>query len=103
MSRPKRIKAGTGYRGAGGLIYVAECNGLYKVGYSAKVTERMRSLQTANAHTVTLVGTIEGSLSDEAQWHWLLAKSRVRGEWFRLTPDEVALILGMDDVSGLTE
>lgn len=93
----RRIKAASTYPGAGSMVYVVHCDGLYKIGVSSNVSERVRSLQTASPHLVTLIGTIEGDRSIEALWHYQFREKHVRGEWFRLTPEDVRYVLASDD------
>ena len=58
-----------------------------KIGKANKPTKRLRTLQTGNPYTLTLLGTIECEDSEEAntlerQIHARLSKDRRRGEWF---------------------
>jgi hypothetical protein len=90
---------------AEGFIYVMECAGYYKIGWSANSPHRrQRSLQIGNPLPVTLVGAIEGSQMNEADWHEAFRDKRVRGEWFALTEEDVAHVLhesiGIDKLPG---
>jgi hypothetical protein len=78
---------------AEGFIYVMECGGYYKVGWSAVPRIRLSCIQTGNPFPVTLVGVTEGSQLNEAEWHEALKGKRVRGEWFALTDEDVSHIL----------
>jgi len=79
------------------LVYVAECQGLYKIGYSIRPTSRIASLQTATPFPVTLLGTIEGGKEVESWWHHHFKAKRVRGEWFALDAADLALLLASDE------
>lgn len=66
---------------------------MVKIGYADVVSNRLRTLQCASPHTLTLIGSISGGYDVEAAWHKCHRADRVRGEWFkasrRLT-DEIA-------------
>lgn len=77
-----------------GYIYVIECEGLYKIGW-ARSSPRLRrkTLQIGSPFELTLIGVIPGERIDEAEWHRVFAHKRVRGEWFKLTPEDISYIL----------
>jgi hypothetical protein len=90
---------------AEGFIYVMECAGYYKIGWTAaSPRQRMVGIQVGNPLPVTLVGVIEGSQAAEAEWHAAFKDKWVRGEWFALTDTDVAHILhesiGIDQLPG---
>lgn len=67
-----------------GFIYViASSNGLYKIGYTNDPPRRLTMLRTSTADTLTLLGTVHGTLEQEAQLHNLLRGARVAREWFK--------------------
>jgi hypothetical protein len=61
--------------------------GALKVGWSESPEDRLRTLQTASPDRLTLLGSVEGDLADEATMHEALAEYRLEGEWFRATQD----------------
>lgn len=80
-----------------GFIYIARCGEHYKIGYTQQnVAKRISALQTGNPATITLVGSIIGTIFDEARWHDYFAPKRIRGEWFKLDEDDVKCILEPD-------
>lgn len=87
-----------------GFIYVMECAGFYKIGWSKVPRIRRSHLQTANPLPVTLVGVVEGSMENEAEWHEFFTDKRVQGEWFALTQEDVSHVLhdsfGIDQLPG---
>lgn len=90
---------------AEGFIYVMECAGYYKVGWTAtSPRRRLLGVQVGSPLPVTLVGVIEGSQTMEAEWHQAFRDKRVRGEWFALDENDVAHILhesiGIDRLPG---
>lgn len=63
-----------------------------KIGRSISPASRFASLRTASPDELVLIGTIDNDI--EAELHHKFAKSRVGGEWFELTPDLKAWIVG---------
>lgn len=77
-----------------GYVYVVECGGYYKIGYSAySPRKRILTMQTGNPLPIRFIGAIPGSMINEAEWHEVFAAKRVRGEWFDLTSTDIAYIL----------
>ena len=73
-----------------GWVYLiaAHGTGKIKIGYSAKTPDgRLRTLQTANPHELRLLMLIRGSRRDEPRYHQMFDHIRVRGEWFKDTPE----------------
>lgn len=58
-----------------------------KIGYAADPMRRLRQLQTANSNKLRLVAAVPGSLADEHRVRVRFVRFRVRGEWFRDTPE----------------
>lgn len=60
---------------------------LVKIGYTySDPSRRLSDLQTGQADPLRLMGLADGDEVTERNWHARFASSRVRGEWFRLTP-----------------
>lgn len=77
-----------------GVIYIAKCQEFYKIGHTTGDAEhRLSALQTGNPFRVELIGTIPGTVSQERNLHGRFAHKRERGEWFRLTQEDVDSIL----------
>lgn len=72
-----------------GLVYFVEAGigGPVKIGWTQDVERRMAELQTANAHRLSLLGTIPGTLEDEAAVHARFSHLRMEAEWFRNSPE----------------
>ena len=88
-----------------GFIYVMECAGYYKIGWTASSPrKRLLGVQVGSPLQVELVGVVEGSQANEAEWHQVFRDKRVRGEWFALTDEDVSCILheslGIDTLPG---
>lgn len=65
-----------------------------KIGISGDPMGRLASLQTGHAGRLRLVGTMPGTRHDEKRLHQRFAGVRLRGEWFRRTPEIAALATG---------
>jgi hypothetical protein len=74
-----------------GFVYFVQevGSGRVKIGWSERPDERIREMQTANSHTLHLVGLFSGTSRDETDVHRSLASSRVQGhrEWFYTTTE----------------
>lgn len=77
------------------MIYFARLIGtnLVKIGYAKhNVVGRLKTLQTGSPGELELLGSSDGDLRREQLLHHRFAASRVRGEWFDMTPDLAAEI-----------
>jgi hypothetical protein len=75
-----------------GYIYLlGPSNGLYKIGRTIDVEQRLKSIQTYFPHKLNLVCCHETSdmYNAEGFAHALFEDKRVRGEWFELSPNDV--------------
>ena len=78
-------------------VYLIRCSDLpyYKIGLTTNLLERLEALQTANPLPLTIVCTcgfssFGAARRAECDCHRTLAKERMHGEWFQLTPEQVA-------------
>jgi hypothetical protein len=78
-----------------GFVYVIEAvgTGLYKIGFSSSPKRRSAGIETQSPVPTRLVGVIAGTRTHEAEWHYCFRDKRERGEWFRLTEEDVEHIL----------
>ena len=67
-------------------------NKTIKIGISVDPIARLKSLQNGNAHRLALLGAVRGDLKDERALHRRFKVSRLKGEWFRETPELLAAI-----------
>ncbi len=75
------------------VYFIADEYGNVKIGYAVCVGYRLSCLQTGNASELTLLAEIPGGGPPlERELHERFAEHRVRGEWFRLTPEIVEYI-----------
>ena len=63
------------------LYFVGNQNAI-KIGFSSQVERRLRAFAIGNPGKIELLGSVRGSLEDEAALHEHLAQYRVCGEWF---------------------
>jgi hypothetical protein len=72
-----------------GLVYFVQSgsDGPIKIGWSRDVSRRVAELQTANAHVLVLLGTVAGTMEDEAAFHARFAHLRMEAEWFCNSPE----------------
>lgn len=75
-------------------VYVAKSGDFFKIGRSGNIPRRLRVLQTAAPHPVTLVASWTGinGVRVERELHARFADRRVTGEWFALMPDDLIWI-----------
>lgn len=79
-------------------VYLIESAGLVKIGRAGNPQRRLRQLAAINASPVELLHQIA---TDNASWlesylHALYAALRVRGEWFKLSEDDLARLKGVE-------
>lgn len=70
----------------------AGADGPIKIGIARRVDVRLRTLQTANAQRLRLLGVYRGLALEEKQLHADFASSRIGGEWFHPTPELLHLV-----------
>jgi hypothetical protein len=66
-------------------VYFIEAAGLVKIGYTQDLRMRMAGLQTGSPARLTLLATIPGDKSKEAELHIRFASDRKHGEWFEFS------------------
>jgi hypothetical protein len=73
-------------------VYLAKHGRDYKIGRSNDVARRRREISLLLPSELEHVHVIETDDPEgiETYWHRRFEKRRSRGEWFRLTPDDVA-------------
>jgi hypothetical protein len=70
-------------------------DGPIKIGTTAGSPHgRLRAMQTANAETLVLLAAVPGDVGLERKLHERFAALRMRGEWFRATPELLAFVEG---------
>jgi len=69
------------------MIYFVRSGKFIKIGTSIDPNKRLGSLQTANPNKLKVRAVLNGGYKTEIGLHQLFEKSRIRGEWFRLTEE----------------
>lgn len=66
------------------LIYFVQAvnGGAIKIGYSANVLDRLKSLQCASPLKLQIIGLMKGSPLEERTLHNKFVEARLHGEWF---------------------
>lgn len=87
IHRPRSI-------GLKGYVYFAQTTdgAMIKIGWSKAPKQRLKSLGTASAVPVQLIGKVRGTIQDEKKHHQALADYRSHGEWFHATEPVLAYI-----------
>jgi len=80
-----------GQRG-GEVYFVRAETGQIKIGFSLAAWSRLEALQTGSPVRLQLLTTTPGDQALEHDLHRRFADARLHGEWFRPTPELIALI-----------
>lgn len=87
---PRRIVKPTPPSTNEGFVYLAESNGLLKIGRTKNVTDRMASHAVSNPHIKLVRSYRTNHYKHLELWlHERFSQSRVSGEWFNITPNQV--------------
>lgn len=94
------LTSGERPRGDGGIskvyFFQTGSSGNIKIGFTeGDITMRVKALQTGNGQTLHVLGWIQGTRKDEADWHKRWASLSAGGEWFRPEADLLAAITGV--------
>lgn len=76
----------------GTAVYLLRAGEYFKIGWARAVEKRIKDIQSCSPEGLELIHAIpaQDPLGTEAQWHHRFRDKRVRGEWFKLTPDDIA-------------
>ncbi len=74
-------------------VYALRAGEHFKIGKATRALgDRVRSLQTGQAHKLEFLGVVSRNPDDEKIVHQALAEFHVRGEWFAATPKALAVL-----------
>jgi Meiotically up-regulated gene 113 len=82
-----------------GTVYVIQCGAYYKIGRTQNLPQRVNDLQLSNPFPIAVIHTWETVAHQhlERRLHQRLSHAKVRGEWFRLTADEILVLKALTD------
>lgn len=69
------------------LYFMRTAENHVKIGRAGNVDKRISQIQIGCPHEIVEVLSLEGRGHEEKQWHETFAAQRLRGEWFRWTPE----------------
>lgn len=74
-----------------GHVYLLKHHDAYKIGKSIDVTRRYKEIKTQMPHEMDEIHAIETDDPSgiEAYWHNRFKDKRLKGEWFKLTPEDI--------------
>lgn len=83
-----------------GYVYVIECAGRYKIGYSTTPRKRLAKLRKASPVPMRMVHKLRTPIfrEIEQQLHARFYQKRLNGEWFCLDEDDLDYIRGLDSI-----
>lgn len=73
------------------VYFVRADGGLVKIGWTADFAKRLTNLNSASSAPLTVLATYPGGAALEQHIHERFADDRVRGEWFKATPELLGL------------
>ncbi len=82
-------------RDSWGYTYCLQVGRYYKIGHTTDLYRRIKELQVGNASTIKLIGFMPNACADqiEIELRKHFDHRKVRGEWFKLTPQDVKNIV----------
>jgi hypothetical protein len=75
-------------------VYFIRVGDRVKIGLSRDVERRLRAHQISSPDPLSIWHLVEGDLETERRLHRQFADARIRGEWFRITPEIEAFVSG---------
>lgn len=87
-----RSRNGSPLSGELPAVYLLRSGEFFKIGWTSTLIRRIEDLQTGLPEPAELLHVIRtpDPRGTEARWHRRFAEKRVRGEWFKLTSEDVA-------------
>ncbi len=84
-----------------GYVYLLECGGRYKVGYSKDVKKRVKQLDTRpfKLNVVAVSQYLDNAYDWEQELHQVLDLYRIDGEWYELDGETLSFVI--NDIKNL--
>jgi len=79
------------------FVYLIGANSFYKIGIAIDVKKRLASLQTSSPHQMKVLKSWESAFAQKAEryLHKHFKDYRQKGEWFRLSSEQVEILLNI--------
>ena len=79
-------------------VYIIKCQDCYKIGKATNAGSRLKELQVGNPYKLELIKVfkVDDGLRFEGVLHNLFYAKNIRGEWFKLTQEDLAKLDSMD-------
>ena len=77
-------------------VYIAECLGKYKIGWSSNLPLRIQELDKSCPYVVRLIHSFESPTpkTTEHKLHKKYKHRHIKHEWYRLTQEDLKEIIG---------
>lgn len=74
------------------VVYLLRAGEYFKIGWAKQLERRIRNIQSCCPEVLELIHAIpaQDPITAEAQWHHRFRDKRIHGEWFKLTPEDIA-------------
>jgi hypothetical protein len=81
-----------------GIIYIVQCNDLYKVGFSFNPQSRLLQMSVTNPYDLRIIALLhtQDLTNAENYLHWKLKGRHYCREWFQLTDDDIEWLRNID-------
>lgn len=78
-----------------GFVYIIQVknDNKVKIGFSANPRQRLLDLQVASPFDLVLAKVYPGTIETECWFHRIFSHLRIRGEWFRIFPEEIEEVI----------
>lgn len=76
--------------------------GPIKIGHTKKLRQRFVAMQMFNFHDLHVLKLLSGGRQEETDLHHKFAKDRIKGEWFRPSPELLEYINSLQEEEQLT-
>lgn len=70
------------------MLYLIKSGAYYKIGYTDNIYNRLKEYRTHNPD-VNLIGTKEGTLEDESNYHKEFSEYITHGEWMQISNEQI--------------
>lgn len=90
-------------RAKSGFVYVVQCQEYVKIGLADNVKLRVSGLQTGSPYKLKLLASwpCDDAPNTEKELHKLFSRFHMRGEWFKLPDDILAVVVALKDITQL--